>query len=140
MFLDKLHVSSFLDMFPHNAWTVALSAHSDFVGSRVCSRLGVTCHRHFWQNDRALLRATAVKRGLNGSRRKNQHTKLTLAKKFLPPLLPGFEVATFRSRVRRSNQQAIPASTGNDLTNISAASPTLQKPGPRVKGQYRTRM
>ena len=27
---------------------------------------------------------------------------------FLPPLLPGFELATFRSRVRRSNQRAIP--------------------------------
>ena len=34
---------------------------------------------------------------------------LTLVKKILPPLLPGFELATFRSRDRRSNQQAIPA-------------------------------
>ena len=40
---------------------------------------------------------------------KSQHTKLTLEKKILPPLTPGFELATFRSRVRRSNQQAIPA-------------------------------
>ena len=39
---------------------------------------------------------------------KNQHTKLTLEKKILPPLLTGFELVTFRSRVRRSNQQAIP--------------------------------
>ena len=39
----------------------------------------------------------------------SQHTKLTLVKKILPPLLPGFENVTFRSRVRRSNQQAIPA-------------------------------
>ena len=39
----------------------------------------------------------------------NQHAKLTLKKKILPPLLPGFELATFRSRVRRSNQQAISA-------------------------------
>ena len=31
-------------------------------------------------------------------------------KKILPPLLSGFELATFRSRARRSNQQAIPAS------------------------------
>ena len=38
-----------------------------------------------------------------------QHTKLTLVKKILPPLLPGFESATFQSRVRRSNQQAVPA-------------------------------
>ena len=39
---------------------------------------------------------------------KCQHTKLTLEKKILPPLLPGFELATFWSRVRRSYQQAIP--------------------------------
>ena len=40
---------------------------------------------------------------------KSQYTKLTLEKKILPPLLPGLELATFRSRVGRSNQQAIPA-------------------------------
>ena len=39
----------------------------------------------------------------NGYRNKSQHRKLTLAKKFLPPLLPGFEPATFRSRIQRSN-------------------------------------
>ena len=42
---------------------------------------------------------------------KSQHTKLTLEKKILPPLLPVFELATFRSRVRRSNRQATPAPT-----------------------------
>ena len=41
---------------------------------------------------------------------KSQHTKLTQEKKILPPFLPEFELAIFRSRVRRSNQQAIPAS------------------------------
>ena len=35
--------------------------------------------------------------------------RLTLEKRFLPPLLPGFELASFRSRVRRSYQQAVPA-------------------------------
>ena len=38
---------------------------------------------------------------------KSQHTKLSLEKKILPP---GFELATFRSRVRCAYQQAIPAS------------------------------
>ena len=37
----------------------------------------------------------------------SQHTKLTPEKNVLPSLLPGFEHTTFRSRVRRSNQQAI---------------------------------
>ena len=40
-----------------------------------------------------------------GCRSTSQHTKLTLEKKTLPPLLPGFELATFRSRVRRSTNK-----------------------------------
>ena len=39
---------------------------------------------------------------------KSQHTTLTLEKKILPPLLPGFELSIFRSRLRRSYQQTIP--------------------------------
>ena len=68
MFPDKLRVSTFLDRFPHYAWTAARSAHSDLVGSRVYACLGVTCHLHFVQNDLNLLRATAVTRGWNGHR------------------------------------------------------------------------
>jgi len=76
---------------------------------KVYACLAVTCHLRFWQNDRGLLRATAVTRGWNGYRNKSQHRKLTLEKKILPPLQQGFEPATFRSRVRRSNHWAIPA-------------------------------
>ena len=68
------------------------------------SCLGVTCHLHFWQNDGVfyvLLRFYGVERTPN----KSQHTKLTLEKKTLRPLLPGFELATFRSRVRRSTNK-----------------------------------
>ena len=36
---------------------------------------------------------------------KSQHTKLIMEKEILPPLLPGFELATFRSRVRRSTNK-----------------------------------
>ena len=71
--------------------------------------LAVTCHLHFWQNDQDLLRATAVTRKWNGYRNKSQHRKSTLEKKILPPLLQGFELATFQSWVRRSNHWAIPA-------------------------------
>ena len=77
--------------------------------SKVYACLAVTRHLHFWQNDRDLLRATAVTRGWNRYRNKSQHEKSTLAKKFLSPLLQGFEPATFQSRVRRSNHRAIPA-------------------------------
>ena len=73
--------------------------------------LAVTCHLHFWQNDRDFLRATVVTRGWNGYRNKSQHRKSTLEKKILPPFQQGFEPATFQSRVRCSNHWAIPAPT-----------------------------
>ena len=63
MFPDEMPVSSFPDRFPHYAWTAALSAHSDFVGSRVYACLGVNSDVHFWQNHRGLLRATGITGG-----------------------------------------------------------------------------
>ena len=38
----------------------------------------------------------------------SQHTKLTLEKNILPPLLPGFELVTFRSRIRCSTKLSYP--------------------------------
>ena len=75
---------------------------------KVHACLAVNCHLHFGQNERDILRATAVPRGWNWYRHKCQHRKLTMEKKILPPLLPGLEPATFRSRIRRSNHWAIP--------------------------------
>ena len=69
--------------------------------------LAVTCHLHFWQNDRGLLCATVVTRGWNGYRNKSQHRKLIPKKKILPPLQQGFEPMTFRSWVWHSNHWAI---------------------------------
>ena len=62
---------------------------------RVYAYLAVTCHLHFWQNDRDLLCATAVTRGWNGYQNKSQHRKLTMEKKILLPLLQGLEPETF---------------------------------------------
>ena len=76
---------------------------------KVYACLAVTCHLHFWQNDRDFLRATVVTREWNGYRNKSQHRKSTLEKKILPPFQQGFEPATFQPRVRRSNHWAIPA-------------------------------
>ena len=68
--------------------------------------LGLTCHLHFWQNDRRLLRVTAVARGgTDAVKKRSQHRKLNLEKKILPPLQPGHELATFRSRVLRSSSK-----------------------------------
>ena len=57
VFPNELHVSLFPDRFPLYAWTVAQSAHFNFIGSSVYACLGVICHLHFWQNDRGLLYA-----------------------------------------------------------------------------------
>ena len=59
---------------------------------KVYACLAVTCHLHFWQNDRDFLRATVVTRGWNGYRNKSQHRKSTLEKKILPPFQQRFEL------------------------------------------------
>ena len=81
----------------------------------------------FWQNGRGILRATAVTQGEERTPNKSQHTKLTLEKEIFPPLLPGFELATFRSRVRRSNQQAIPAADYREANTQAALATRTQE-------------
>ena len=56
---------------------------------KVYACLAVTCHLHFWQNDRDFLRATVVTRGWNGYRNKSQHRKSTLENKILPAVPAG---------------------------------------------------
>ena len=60
---------------------------------KVYACLAVTCHLHFWQNDRDFLHATVVTREWNGYRNKSQHRKSTLEKKILPPFQQGFDWA-----------------------------------------------
>ena len=43
--------------------------------------------------------------GVERTPNKSKHRKLTLEKKILLPLLPGFELTTFQSRVRRSTKK-----------------------------------
>ena len=105
LFPEELRVSSFSDRYLHHTWTAAQSAHSDFVGSRVYACLGVTCHLHFLQNDRGLLRTTAVTRGWHGHRITTHKVNSGEEKSPAAPV----ELANFRSRVLRSYQQAIQA-------------------------------
>ena len=72
--------------------------------------LAVTCHLHFRQNDRDLLRDTAVTRGWNGYRNESQHRKLAMENNTLSPLLPGLkrQPSTFRLRGRRSTTELSP--------------------------------
>ena len=44
----------FPDGFPHYAWPAQLAS-SEFLGSKGVVCLTVTCHQHFWQNDKDLL-------------------------------------------------------------------------------------
>ena len=55
---------------------------------KVYACLAVTCHLHFWQNDRDFLHATAVTRGWNGYRNKSQHRKSTLDWEENSPAVP----------------------------------------------------
>ena len=75
--------------------------------------LAVTCHLHFWQNDRDRLRATAVTLDRNEYRNKSQHRKLTPEKTIHLPLLPELEPAIFPSRDRPTNLWAIPTPHSN---------------------------
>ena len=50
---------------------------------KVYACLAVTCHLRFWQNDRGLLRATAVTRGWNGCRNKSMWLRILVFGEFL---------------------------------------------------------
>ena len=68
----------------------------------VCS--AVTCHLHFWQNDREYFHSTAVTQGWNGYRNNSQHRILTLNKKIIPPLCQDSN----QRRVMRSTTELCP--------------------------------
>ena len=50
--------------------------------------LGVTCHLYHLRNDRGLLRANVVTRGMERTPNKSQHTKLTLEREKISPAAP----------------------------------------------------
>ena len=58
---------------------------------KVCACLAVTCHLHFWQNDRDLLRATAVTQGWNGYRNKSQHRNVDTVEENSPAAPAGIQ-------------------------------------------------
>ena len=111
LFLLNIHRSGVLTalawLVPHETAAVSVQvlctpynhAPCHFMQGHICkvyACLAVTCHLHFWQNDRDLLRAIAVTQGWNRHRNKSQQRKLTLGKKILPLLQQGFESATFQ--------------------------------------------
>ena len=83
------------------------NAEARFNTLEVYACLAVTCHLHFWQNDRDFLRATVVTRGWNGYRNKSQHRKSTLEKKIL------------RRSSRDSNPRPFNHESGAQTTELS---------------------
>ena len=75
------------------------------LGQGVYACLGITCHLHFLAEWPGSFTFHCGNKRLERTPNKNHHTKLTLERKILQPLLPGFELATFRSRVRRSTNR-----------------------------------
>ena len=63
--------------------------------------LAVTCHLHFWQNDRDLFRASAVTRERNGYRNSSQLRKMTLEKNIM------------KKRREEKHSPAVPARDSN---------------------------
>ena len=82
---------------------------------KVYACLAVTCHLHFWQNDRGLLRATAVTRRWNGYRNQSQHKSWPWRRKFS------------RRSCRDSNPQPFNHESGALTTEPSPMEPYLQK-------------
>ena len=77
---------------------ITLIMQSRMRGVHAC--LPVTCHLHFWQNDRDFFTSYCGNTGVErGYRNKSQRRKLALEKNIISPLL------TFWSRVRRSNDK-----------------------------------
>ena len=76
---------------------------------KVYACLAVTCHLHFWQDDRDLLRATAVTRGWNGYRNRSQHRKFTLENKLFLPFPQGFEPRPFNHESGALTTELAPA-------------------------------
>ena len=90
-----------------------MSAHSDFVKPNAHACIISTISRvHFWQNDRGLLRVSAVTLGWNEHRIRVRTTKWNLEKTILPPLLPRIEPTT---RLFDHESVVLPKASYSDL-------------------------
>ena len=69
--------------------------------------LTVTCHLHFWQNNRDLLRASAVT-GVATDTKIEVCTESLLRRRKVPRRWPGNESVIFRQRVRHSTTELSP--------------------------------
>ena len=90
---------------------------------KVYECLAVTCHLYFWQDDRGLLRATAVTPGWNGYRNKSQHRK--------------WRRNFSRRACRDSNPQHLNNESGALTTELSPPPSFQTNKGKRQKSGYK---
>ena len=85
--------------------------------------LAVTCHLHFWQNDRDLLRATAVTRGWNGYAAE----KLCLVKRLLAEVSfrASFEGSVVGRAVTENEKKRIPDLCSREAKGTATSKLTL---------------
>ena len=90
----------FPDRLPHYAWTAVLSAHSRLRWVKgaciIRYNLPPALLAEWWGSFMCHCSNTGMEQTPN----KSQHINLTLEKKILQPLLPGFELPTLRSQVQ----------------------------------------
>ena len=84
-------------LYAYNYAPVYSFVQSHILRIRVCS--DVTCHPHFWHNDRDLLRATTVTGGWNRYCIKSQHGKLTMERKIRTLGLPTRRPALYQRAI-----------------------------------------
>ena len=109
VFSDDSRVSSFPWEGPNTM--PGQRSRSDFVGPRVYACLGVTCHLHFWQNDRGSFTCHCGNKGWNNREQESAQKINSGEKKILPPLLSGIETATCSITDPVLSQQVIPCET-----------------------------
>ena len=109
-------MSSFPDRFPHYACGIVSPLRLRWVKDVCVFRCNLP--PAFWRNDRGFFTCHCGNTGVERTCNKIQHAKLTLKKKILPLLLPGFELATFLSRVRRSFNKLFRLSSTDCLAGV----------------------
>ena len=73
--------------------------------------LTVTCHLHFWQNDRDLLNATAVKRGKNNTKMRTQKVTIIIIIITIITVDPGEDISPAALLVDRTHDLSITSPT-----------------------------
>ena len=123
VYLQRWHGWCHKDLLPSRRvlWTPYNHALCHFMQShirKVYACLAVTCHLHFWQNDRGLLHATGVTRGWNRYQNKSQHRKLTLGEENSPAAPAGIRTRDLSITSPALQPRSYPRSPWRELVDL----------------------